>query len=142
VHERHTVFNCQLCKETVGPKISPVRVVTEARPAEYHNEFYREDEWGNREKHEVDSQGREIVHEVIVCPTCAKEEPIKASTQVVGGRTFREKDAPPLRVKFIASVIDGMLRRLNDKGKRAKQDTEFVVPNIKSFVDANKELVF
>lgn len=66
------MFNCQLCKETIGPKVHANRVITETRNVEYHNEFYREDDWGNKQKHEVDSRGTEIVKEVLACGPCAK----------------------------------------------------------------------
>jgi len=137
------VFNCTYCGNSFGPKISPVHVVTGVRPAAYHNEFYREDEWGNRELVKVDSTGTEITGESLACNGCAKvESPVANGLIVIGGKTFQEKQADPLRVKFIASAIDRMLTRLEHKSKRAKRDTETVVPSIKQFVDENKGFVF
>lgn len=137
------MFKCQVCGEPQPAKVSPVRVVVHARAKEYHNVFYREDEYGNRQKHEVHSQGHESVREINTCNVCAQvKESVPSTTTVIGARSFQEKPAPPMRVALVACAIDSMLARLSNNTKRAKQETETVVPGIKQFVDANKQFVF
>lgn len=137
------MFTCSSCKKTVGPNISPSKKVIGTRPTAYHNEFYREDQWGKRTLVKVESQGDEILGETLLCPDCSGEPPqVGSSVQTIGGRSFEEKLSPPMKVKLIANVVQGMLHRLGHSSKRAKSDTETVVPNIKQYVDHNKDLVF
>lgn len=141
------MFTCSFCKQAIGPNIKPVRVVVETRAKEYHNEFYREDEWGNREKHTVDSQGHEIVKEILLCPDDAANngyEPLVRgnSAIVIGKRGFEEKQAPPLRPKLIALVAGSALDRVAVQQPRAQRDSEIAIPVIKWFSDNNKGYVF
>ena len=137
------MFNCTVCNKSIGPKVKPIHVVTGRRPVEYHNEYFVEDEWGNKEKREVDSRGTEITGEVLVCAACAGEEvPALPARFRIGSHSFREKDAEPLRPLFIAHVVQNMLKRLDHDSKRAKRDTEVAIPNIKRFVDTNPKLIF
>lgn len=137
------MFRCQHCKEVIGPKIGAIRETVHTRAQQYHNEFYREDEWGNKQKHEVDSQGHEIVKELLLCPPCAGQQPEKASALIVlGGHSFREKDAEPMRVKLVASAVHSARERLAHKSKRADRDIAVAVPLIKQFIDANDGVTF
>ena len=137
------MFNCISCKSPVGPNVSPIRRVTGTRNVEYHNEFYREDEWGTKRKVEVDSVGSEITGEELLCPDCAKEDSrAPNSVKVIGGNSFQEKLATPLKVLLLATVVQSMLDRLEHGSVRAKQDTETVIPSVKAYVDANPKLVF
>lgn len=135
------VFNCAACKQSIGPKISPIKAVSGTRTKEYHNEYFVEDEWGNKEKKEVDSVGTEITGERLVCPTCAQLDVPAAKPITVVGGSFREKPADTFTQKLISVAIQNMLERLTHQSKRAKRDAEATVPNIKRFVDDNKELV-
>lgn len=137
------MFNCSVCKESVGPGISPIHVVTGTRAISYHNEFEREDEWGNKELVKVDSVGTEITGEALVCPPCAKvEAPTGSATTVKGAYSFQEKQADQFKVKLIAGAIASALSRIEHSSKRAKHDVEIVVPQIKEYVDTHKDLVF
>ena len=141
------MFTCSVCKETIGPSIKPVRTVVETRTKEYHNEFYREDEWGNREKHTVDSQGYETVKEMLLCPLDAAANGLEVPAQgnsaiVIGKRGFEEKPAPPLRPKLIALVAASALDRVAVQQPRAQRDSEVAIPIIKWFSDNNKGYVF
>jgi hypothetical protein len=137
------MFICQICNNGVPPAVKANRVVVMTRPAAYHNVFYREDEWGNKTRHEVDSQGTEIAIEVLACDPCAGE-PVRPGSSVErrSRLLFEEKAAPPLQVKLIASVIQSMLDRMEHKSKRAARDTAFVIPNVKEYVDEHKGFVF
>lgn len=137
------MFNCSVCKHSIGPKISPIHVTTGTRPIAYHNEYYREDSWGNKELVKVDSLGTEITGEALVCPSCAGvEQSAGGKTIVRGAFSFQEKLAEPLRVKFVGCAVDSAIDRVSHKSQRAKQDTETVVPAIKDYLDVNKDLVF
>jgi hypothetical protein len=141
------VFVCAVCKENIGPYVKPIKVITSTREVSYHNEYFVEDEWGNKEKREVDSRGTEITGEILVCPTDAKEyygieQPPGNSVEHRGGRGFQEKLADPLQVKLIANVVHTALDRVRQKSKRAAQDSMVAVPLVKQFTDENKGLVF
>ena len=57
------MFRCQNCGSNIGPRVSPVKIVTEKRPQTYTNSAgYLVRGW-------------EIVRESIVCPSC--DEAIK-----------------------------------------------------------------
>jgi hypothetical protein len=137
------VFNCGVCSEAVAPKVKANRIVVMTRGAQYHNVYFREDEWGNRTRHEVDSQGTEIVKELLACDRCAGE-PIRNTPSVerVGRQRFEEKSAPGIEVKLIAAVVQNMLDRMEHKSKRAQRDTAATIPGIKEYVDAHKDFVF
>jgi hypothetical protein len=139
------VFRCSLCKESIGQRIKPTRVVTMTRAVEYHNEYEVEDEWGNKQLKQVDSQGHEIVSEAILCPEDAEKNGIIAPTQArvrSSAHSFDETLAPPMHSKFVAFAVHSTLERLGHESKRAKRDCAVAVPGIKQFVDLNKDLKF
>jgi hypothetical protein len=141
------VFNCAICKETSAPGVKPATSVTGIRKVEYHNEYVVEDEWGNKEKREVDSVGTEIVHEEKICPQCAAraydvQAPNKPSVERSGAHSFQEKPADPMRVTLIACAVHSALDRLNHDSKRAVKDCEVVVPAVKRFTDHNPKFLF
>src|SRR4051812_47333344 len=131
----------------IGPRVKPVRVPTGQRAVSYHNEYFVEDEWGNAVPKQVDSIGQEITAEVNVCPDDAREHygieaPARSSVEVVGGKSYKEKLAEPMRVKLVSAVVHSALDRVNHDSVRAKADCMIVVPGIKSFVDDNPKFVF
>lgn len=143
------MFNCAICKETSAPGVKPATAVTSIRKVEYHNEYIVEDEWGNKEKREVDSVGTEIVHEEKICPECAAraykvdlQASSKPSVERSGVRSFQEKLADPMRVTLIACAVHSALDRLNHDSKRAQKDCEIVVPAVKRFTDHNPKFLF
>jgi hypothetical protein len=142
------MFICQKCKTPSAPCASPVPVIMATRNVEYHNEYYIEDDFGNRKKQEVDSRGWEIAKEVKVCRICAKEfgldipEPKVEKPYV---RAFEEKLAPAFKIPLVATVVHNALERLTASeagNKRAGEDCKTSIPLIKGFVDNNKEYVF
>lgn len=136
------MFNCAACLKSVGPKISPLRIITGTRAVSYHNEYYREDELGRKQLIKVDSLGEEITGEEKVCPDCAGVKPVVSSHIVIGGQSPREKEAPPMRVALVACAINSLLDTLDHGNKGAKQAASNTVPLIKGFVELNKEFVF
>jgi len=66
------MFNCQLCKRTIGPRIPQHQVVVEKRPT---------------------NTGWEIAKEIVVCPSCS--ESIKKEEKVANHATnpHRLRDA-------------------------------------------------
>lgn len=136
------MFKCAACKEVSAPRVSPVKLVIGTRPVSYHNEFYREDEWGNKELHKVDSTGTEIVGEVLVCPKCVNQQPaIQSALTIIGARSYQEKLAEPMHVKMFAAVLEAARTRFTHQTKRGQQDVAIAVPLIKYFADENKGLV-
>lgn len=73
------MFRCEHCKKVSEPKEKPVTVVNQVRNVQYHNEFFREDEFGNRKREKVDSFGTEIVKESKLCHECAADYGVEAS---------------------------------------------------------------
>jgi len=67
------MFICDGCANPIGPSISPIRVITETRIQHYQNK--------NSEGELVTSQGFEIVHEQILCATCAGVSDAKPSAE-------------------------------------------------------------
>jgi hypothetical protein len=136
------VFNCSICKESIGPGISPIKVVTGIRNVAYHNEFEREDEWGGKQKVEVDSTGTEITSEVLMCPGCGLADPVIGNqTSIIGARSFEEKLAPPFTVSLIAGAVASVHDRLGHNTKRAERDGFAVIPSLKAYLDAHKDTV-
>lgn len=141
------MFNCAVCREAIGPRIKPINIVTEVASKEYHNEFFTEDELGNRELHKVDSVGKEIMTEIKICQKDAEilfgekfPEP-KLLTSKPSVRN-QELQAATFKTALAAVVVHNALERLNHRSKRAKADGMLVVPMIKSFVDANPKFIF
>ena len=143
------MFTCDICLQDIGPKVKPIRVVTETRAKEYHNVYYKVDEWGNREKCEVDSQGHEIVSEMLLCPDDAAANGIEIPEGQVTSRSighaFEEPLPQPLRPKLIAVAVANAVDRHEQANKgyqRAKRDSEVAIPIIKWFADNNKGYLF
>lgn len=59
------MFICDVTKKSVGPHISPIRIVVETRPRVYRNQVWNELEQCYEEKV---SHGTEIVKEIQVGP--------------------------------------------------------------------------
>jgi hypothetical protein len=140
------VFTCAVCKENIGPRIKPVHVVQGTRPAEYHNVYKVEDEWGNLIEKSVDSIGTEIVGEALVCPDDAKEhyniEVITyGGTQESKGNGFQEKLVSRFRTPMITNIVYNALERVGHASKRATADSMVAVPGIKAFVDLNPKFI-
>ncbi len=140
------MFTCAVCLKAIGPKIRPVRVVTGTRPTTYHNEFYREDEWGNKEKKEVDSTGSEITGEEMFCPADARQAGYDVRNEtpsvIVVGRSFEEIQAAPIRAKLIAQIVNNAVDRVNHGTVRGDRDSMVAIPLIKWFVENNKDYQF
>lgn len=139
------MFDCDVCGATSDSKEKPVQIVSRTRQVQYHNEFWREDEYGKRQKHEVDSFGSEIVKESKMCRECANDygievPPVRPKQEYLP--KFQETLVPPDKNPLIKTVVHNALDRLGHKGKRAKQDCSVIVPGIKEFIDRNKEFVF
>ncbi len=67
------MFRCAKCKQSVGPRVPQVKVVTETRQRSYENVVMVENEkTGRMDPVTVRSEGSEIVREVAMCPQCAK----------------------------------------------------------------------
>jgi hypothetical protein len=138
------MFNCAVCEEAIGPNVKPIRIVTDTRAASYHNTFYTEDDYGNKQRHDVDSIGHEIVTEIAVCPDDAEKFGIAKPVLKGGPKAaykFEEKQAEPFAPLFGATVVHNALERTNHDSKRAKRDLQLVIPMIKAFVDANPGVI-
>lgn len=143
------MFNCYQCGKTIGPRIKPQTIITDVRTTQYHNEFFVEDELGNRELRKVDSVGREIVHEIKVCDADAAfllgleyTEPTPKPVTVKHPPRNQELVAKPFTTALIAVAVHNALDKLGHESKRAKADGMLVVPLIKRFTDANPKFIF
>jgi hypothetical protein len=146
------MFTCSVCLKTIGPNIKPIRVITGIRLTSYHNEYFIEDEWGNRQKREVDSNGSEITGEDFVCPAdglqLGADVPNQKKSNVIpillGKPVFQEPLAPALRCKLIAVVANVALDQANrtNSSKRTKQAIAVSIPLIKWFADNNTGYTF
>ena len=139
------MFECSVCVKFIGPRVKPVIVPSGTRAVSYHNEFFVEDEYGNKEKREVDSVGTEILGESKVCPECAALQGLSASPRFATRTShakFEERMADPLRPMLAAVVVHNALDRVNQDQKRAQADSQVAVPLVKFFVDNNPKLVF
>jgi hypothetical protein len=104
-----------------------------------------EDEWGNKEKREVDSDGTEITGERLVCADDAKKHyGIEGGSnrniplRIPGNHSFQEKQAETFTQPLFASAGYAALDRLEQGSVRGKRDGEAAVPVIKAFLDRNK----
>ena len=132
-----------MCSTVVGPSISGNKVVTGTRYQAYHNEFYVEDEWGNKELKKVDSVGTEITGEQLVCNQCAGVEGEAKQLSIPFAKWgFQEEPADSLHVKLAAVMGYNALDRLGHKSPRAKRDVAVSIPILKQFVDLNKDFTF
>lgn len=139
------MFRCGNCVENVAPAVKPIVLVTGTRLTEYHNEYFREDEWGNKEKVKVDSVGTEIVKEVKLCLLCANDVfgmEVAETKPLVPRKNIDFQEPQPDR--FTRPLIDIALNNWLDAlngNKRAKLQAEGVGPLIKEFIENNKSLV-
>lgn len=143
------MFKCAVCESTFGPGVKPHRIVVGERHQAYHNEYFREDEYGIRHKHEVDSTGTEIVREVLVCDFDAQQHygivvpPSKPPKEPTS--KFEEKLADKLPNTLINIVVHNALERTShaeEGNKRARRDAQVAIPLVKFFVDQNPNFVF
>lgn len=134
------MFNCSVCDKSIGPRVKPVRVVTGTRPTNYHNEYYVEDEWGNRELCKVDSNGMEITGEALLCPEDGEKFGLVAPHQkkiVEPIRKNEEPLVPQFKQPIIMCMLVNALDRTLHNSKRAVADCEVAIPMVKQFVDNN-----
>lgn len=143
------MFRCAVCGELSKPKEKPIRVVTGTRRVSYHNEFQVEDEWGNKRKQEVDSEGDEIEGEILVCKADAKHYGVELTNQprnsviILGAHTFEEPLVPQLHRPLIDVAVHNTLHhRLEHKSKRADKDNRTSIPLVKFFTDHNPKFKF
>jgi hypothetical protein len=107
----------------------------------YHNEFEREDEYGNKQTIKVDSLGTEITGEELACAKCVGGQELTKTTpsvEVRGTGWFQEKLADRFKVKLIASAVERVKDRLSHQSKRAGRDVEITVPELKKYLDEHK----
>ncbi len=142
------MFRCEKCEVIIGPRVKPVHVVVNTRAANYHNEYYVEDEYGNREKREIDSIGHEIVTELKICNACAEANGIQTEAGASGATVrspkskFEEKLAPPVPNTLANVMIHNAITRVNQKTKRSQDDSRIAIPIVKFFTDTNKNFEF
>lgn len=62
------MFNCAICKESIGPKVSPIMVATAVRDRSYSYRFYDIEEETEKSGTSI---GTEIIEELKLCKKCA-----------------------------------------------------------------------
>ena len=140
------MFKCDICKAVVGPYIKPITNIAATRRVTYHNVFFVEDEWGNREKREVDSVGTEIVATTKSCASCAQVDtdvpahPVNRT--LVMGKAFQEPMVKRFEPALIVTAFSNAMDRTYHKSKRAMRDAQTALSLVKFFADNNKKFAF
>lgn len=138
-------FICSLCHKASENNVKPIRVVEATRGVHYENIVVREDEFENRTKEKIHSEGQEIVSELALCATDAaerfgiKEHAITATRSPVRG--FTEISAAPFKVSVIYSAGLRAAERYGHRSKRGRAEAEATIPLIKQFLDENPKIV-
>lgn len=137
------MFNCSVCKQSIGPKVSPIHITTGVREQIYHNTKVVLDEYDREHTEEIHSNGMEIIGQVLVCPPCNGEQ-MSEPAKVTLKRLVFEEPLPkdPLRPTLAYLFIENALKRNEQASKRAKADFQVAVPLVKQFLDRNKEFTF
>lgn len=136
------MFNCYCCGKSIGPNVKPLTIQKEEkRYVSYKNEYYVEDDYGNKRKVEVDSTGVEITGELQVCSPCGREYydiPEVAQRKATAPRhTDEERLAPPLPLALFEVFFSNAMDRTLHKTKRAERDSLVAIPLVKEFVTLN-----
>lgn len=136
------MFICSECKQSIGPHVKPVRIVTGHRAVSYRNEYDRVDELGDVKHYVVDSLGMEFMGEKLVCPEDAqklydmepvKNIPIRALERA--GFGFEEPQVPVQKTSMVVLATEKAVARTKHNTKRSYADASAALQTVKQFMD-------
>lgn len=119
------MFTCATCQKSVGPKVSPIRIVVHSRVRTYENETAD----GIKQ-----SIGGEIEREENICPKCLGQD-VRTQVVKVDHPLQDEPLAPGYKLSMAALALGNSMDRSKHNTKRGANDFKAAYEHLSGFAN-------